>query len=200
MPIEPKTSKGLADPKNPYQGRWRWWYPGIADWIIRHPDGKLEDCAKELGKSYGTIAFIVRTDLFQEYLAQRRAMWQKEHDFSIVAKVTRVAEKSLDLLLDKMERQADKIPMQLITEVATTSLDRLGYAPKPQNAVNVNVNTGTQVMMAISPAALEEARDAIRQAEEKRKLEDRNTLDLIPDETASEAPTTNKDEKDVDAI
>ena len=143
--FEPKTSVGLKDPKNPYQGRWRWWYPGIADWIIRNPEGSLQDCAAELQKAYGTIAFIVRTDMFQEYLAQRRAQWQKEHDFTIVAKVTRVAERSLDLLLDKMEKQADKIPMQLVTEVATSALDRLGYGPKQQGAnVNVNVNNGVQ--------------------------------------------------------
>src|SRR4029077_4304076 len=129
--VMPKISSGHGkDPKNPYQGRWRWYYPGIADWIIRHPEGKLSDCAKDMNKAYGTIAFIVRTDLFQEYLAQRRAAWQKDHDFTIISKVTRVAEKSLDLLLDKMEKQADKIPMQLITEVATSSLDRLGYGPK----------------------------------------------------------------------
>jgi uncharacterized protein len=189
MPVvQPRISSGNGkDPKNPYQGRWRWWYPGIADWIIRNPEGKLQDCALELQKAYTTIAFIVRTDLFQEYLAQRRQQWQKDHDFTIVAKVTRVAERSLDLLLDKMEKQADKIPMQLVTEVATSALDRLGYGPKTSGAaVNVNVNNGQQVvMMPISAAALEEARDAIREAEKKKALEERQTLDLLP--TASEA-------------
>lgn len=194
MPInQPRISSGTGkDPKNPYQGRWRWWYPGIADWIIRNPEGKLQDCAQELQKAYSTIAFIVRTDMFQEYLAQRRQQWQKDHDFTIVSKVTRVAEKSLDLLLDKMDKQADKIPMQLVTEVATSALDRLGYGPKAQGAsVNVNVNNGQQVvMMPISAAALEEARDAIREAEKKKILEDRQTLDLLPGETADEVGST----------
>lgn len=190
MGIEPRKSTGLGDPKNPYQGRWRWWYPGVADWIIRNPEKSLQDCALELNKAYGTIAFIVRTDLFQEYLSQRRAQWQKEHDFAIVSKVTRVAEKALDLIHDKMEKQADKIPMQLVTEVAMSALDRLGYAPKPASSVNVNVNTGQQVvMMPISAAALEEARDAIRVAEQKRAMEQRETLELSASEASGVSTT-----------
>jgi hypothetical protein len=194
MGFEPKMSSGLKDPKNPYQGRWRWWYPGIADWIIRNPEGSMQECAADLRKAHGTISFIVRTDMFQEYLAQRRQQWQKEHDFTIVAKVTRVAEKSLDLLLDKMDKQADKIPMQLVTEVATSALDRLGYGPKSSsNTMNVNVNTGIQqVMMPISAAALEEARDAIRLAEQKKALEGRETLELtITSDEVGSSSTTN---------
>jgi hypothetical protein len=186
---QPRIQPGHGkDSKNPYQGVGVW-YPGIADWIIRNPEGRLQDCAADLNKSYSTIAFIVRTDMFQEYLAQRRQAWQKDHDFSIIAKVTRVAEKSLDLLIDKMDKQADKIPMQLITEVATSSLDRLGYGPKAAGpSVNVNVNNGQQVvMMPISAAALEEARDAIREAEKKKALEERQTLDLITEVSEDES-------------
>jgi hypothetical protein len=120
-------------------------------------------------------------------LAQRRAMWQKEHDFAIMSKVTKVAERGLDLLLDKMEKQHDKIPMQLVTEVVVSSLDRLGYGPKAAPAVNVNVNTGPQYL-AISPAALEEARDAIRIAEQKKAQQNREAiLDLTADEVGPSA-------------
>lgn len=181
MGIEPRQSHSYGDKTNPYQGRWRWWYPGIADWMIRNPDGTLQDCATYLKRSYSTISLITRTDMFQEYLAQRRAQWQQEHDFSIVSKLTKVAEKSLDLLFEKMEKQADKIPMKLVTETATSALDRLGYAPKTGAAVNVNVNTGVQqVMMPISEAALLEAREAIRAAERKQSLEQRQTVELNP--------------------
>jgi|SRR5262245_2100822 len=173
MVYEPRPSKGIGDPRNPYQGRWRVWYPAIADWMIRNPGGSAEACAKELGKSPNTIRFIMATDLFRDYFARRREDWQRNHDFAIVTKTTHVAEKALDLMLEKMEKQADKIPMNLVTDVATSALDRLGYAPKPpaSQSVNVNVDTGNKiVMIPISAGALEEARDAIREAEKSRRL------------------------------
>ena len=103
------------------------------------------------------------------------------HDLSIIAKTTHVAEKALDIMLDKMEKQADKLPMNLVTEVATSALDRLGYAPKPPAAVEVNVNTDNRkvVMVPISAGALEEARDAIRAAEQARSIAGR-TVETEP--------------------
>jgi hypothetical protein len=120
--------------------------------------------------------------MFREFHAQRRNQWRENHDFTIVSKITQVASKSLDLILDKMEKQADKIPMQLVTEIATASLDRLGYAPQgPGIGVPVQVNIDNRqqtVAVPVTAAALEEARDALRAAERKRGIEVRESLPL----------------------
>ena len=155
---------------------WQPWYVSISDWMIRNPSGDMVDCARDLGRSAPTIRYIVNSDMFREFHARRREEWRKNHDFAIISRVTRVAERSLDLILDKMEKQADKIPMQLVTDIATASLDRLGYAPAQTPAVSVNIsqNNGTQMVnVPVTAAALEEARDALRAAEQKRAIEHR---------------------------
>lgn len=167
---------------NPYEKRWRWWYSAIADWMIRNPGGSMQDCARDLDRGYNTILMITNTDMFRDYLNTRKAEWRAAHDFGIVDKLTRVAEGSLDLILDNMKKKGDQIPMKMLNEIATGTLDRLGYAPASTPAVQVNVDQRDQrkqvlVTTPVSPAALEEARDALRLAEQRRAA---LTIDLEP--------------------
>lgn len=171
MTWEPRPQRGSGlDPKNPYQDRWRPWYSSIADWMMRNPAGTAEQCAREIGRAVNTVRYIMATDMFRDYFARRREEWQRSHDWAILSKTTQVAERALDLMSEKLEKQGDKIPMNLVTEVAVSALDRLGYAPKSTPSVQVNVNEDNRkvVMVPISTGALEEARDAIRQAEQAR--------------------------------
>ena len=167
--------------------RLRWWYPAIADWMLRNPGGSMEQCAKELERGTNTIHIIVNSDMFKEYYAQRRREWQQNHDFAILDKVNRVAERSLDLLLDKMEKQSDKIPMQLTRDVAFSALDRLGYAPQSGPQVAVNVGEQKNVFVAVTPDALEEARQALRNAESRRGIESNRRLELTAEVVGSKA-------------
>lgn len=177
---EPKPRKIL----NRYEPQsWQPWYVAISDWMIRNPGGDMSDCARDLKRHASTVRYIVNSDMFREFHAQRRNQWREQHDFALVSRITKVATKSLDVILDKMEKQADKIPMQLITEIATASLDRLGYAPQgPANTpVQVNIDNRQQtVSVPVTAAALEEARDALRAAEQKR------AIDVRPYERLSE--------------
>jgi hypothetical protein len=153
--------------------------------MLQNPGGSLKDCATALGKHHQTIVLIARTDMFKEYFQRRREEWTKMHDFALVAKTTKVAERALDLMADKLEKQGDKIPMNLLNEVATGTLDRLGYAPTKAPASVVNVNTDNRVVMVpIDAGALQEARDAIRAAEQRRVVEHRE-LEVEPESPSS---------------
>ena len=124
---------------------WQPWYISIFDWMVQHPDGDAIDCAKALNRHPATIRYVINSDMFREFHAQRKARWREAHDFAIMLRITQVATKSLDVLLDKLEKQADKIPTNLVTEIATSSLDRLGYAPAAlAPAVNVNIDNRTK--------------------------------------------------------
>lgn len=182
MPFEPLPKRALG-PNSP---GWRPWYPAIADWMLQHPGAPLTECAKDLGKHPQTIALIARTDMFKEYFARRRQEWTQLHDYALVAKTTKVAERALDLMADKLEKQGDKIPMNVLSDVMTGTLDRLGYAPKTQPSVEVNVNTDNRkvVMIPIDAGALQEARDAIRLAEQRRTIEHRE-LETEPESAPS---------------
>ena len=69
----------------------------------------------------------------------------------------------------QMAKKIDQVPLQLATEIASMTLDRLGFAP--QRGPQVVVNTANQQVIlpnAVSPAALEEARAALRAVEQRR--------------------------------
>lgn len=171
MPLmEPRLSRAPRGQRgNPYQGRWRDWYSHIADWKLRNPGGKLEDCARELGKAAITISYIVNTDLFRDYFAQRKAEWTANHDFAIREKLTRTVEASLDCILHNFETKRDKVPLNLATEVAMSGLERLGYGAKgPGVQVNVQQNDNRTVVVPASIGELEEARMALRTAERRQ--------------------------------
>lgn len=164
------------NPKNPYENRWRWWYPAIADWMLRNPGGKLADCSKEIGRSVTTISLIANTDMFKDYLANRRKEWQQCHDFALQAKVTKVAESALDILAEVLEKKRDTLPIGRLSEISFSALDRLGYSPNKQapaiGAVNIQQNgNGSAVVMPVSVDALREAQQAIRTVEARRQAQ-----------------------------
>lgn len=162
---------------NSYEGRWRWWYMGIADWMIRNPGGLIKDCALELNKSPNTISSIVNTDLFKDYFAKRKAEWSRDHDFAIRHKLTEVAELALDATVEKLQKQRDKIDLPLLTDLLSSSLDRLGFAPQSGPVVQVNQqftqDNSTKVVQlpgSVTALALEEARRALRVAQSQYLL------------------------------
>lgn len=153
------------------EGRWRFWYVDISDYMIRNPGCKYLDIAASLGKHPNTISLIVNTDMFKEYHAQRKQEFVQDHDFALRAKLTDQATKGLDLILEVMQKQGDKIPLQRLESLATNALDRLGYGPKqgPQVVVQQNDNRQqTVVIPGLTTADLEAARMALRQSEASR--------------------------------
>jgi hypothetical protein len=149
-----------------YEGRWRWWYASIADWMIRNPGGTFKECGDYLNKHPQTIGAIAGTDMFKEYLARRKEEFHKDHDYAIRSRLTAVAEQSMDLILDTMKKKGDQIPLARLESLASSALENLGYGVESAKVV---VNTGpqntNQVVVNVSTSDLEDARMAMRQAE-----------------------------------
>jgi hypothetical protein len=172
--------------------------------MIDNPGGKWEDCAKHVQKNVSTVKYIVASDVFKDFFLRRKEEFRQRHDAALIARTTKVAEKALDLMLDKMEKQADKLPMQIVTEIASSTLDRLGYGPRSQPSVSVNIDnsqTKQVVMVPISATALEEARDALRIAEQQRAVQARQIEGEVVEELETEskpaaAGETRKDDLD----
>lgn len=157
---------------NPYEGRWRYWYVAIIDWMLANPGRPLKECAAELGRAEGTIYMITETDLFRTHFAQRRAAFTQAHDSELRTKMTALASKSLDILTEVVDKKRDAIPVAHLTNIATSALDRLGYSPnKPAAAPGVTVNlpgSNPTLVTSISREELEEARTAMRLAQQNR--------------------------------
>ena len=180
-----------------YEGRWNWWYSSIADAMIANPSWRMQDIAEYLGKSATTISLIVKTDLFQSYLAERKKEWRERHDFSIVAKTTAIAEKALDLMLETMETKRTQIPFESLRAVGETALDRLGYSPRNGPAVQVNNFGGgpQQVLVPVGRETLEEARELMRKSEASRARSAGASADRVLQ--LESLSTEEKEEKDV---
>jgi hypothetical protein len=170
-PLSQRQPRGGSPTKNPFEGRWRWWYSAIADWMIRNPGGKISDCAIELKKGSNTISAIINTDMFQTYYVRRREEWQREHDYILRQKLTGVAISALDSVQENFTKKGDQVPMKLAAEIVTSSLDRLGFAPKNGPSVAVDLRTQNNVVQlnsSVTPQILEEARMALRMVEQSR--------------------------------
>lgn len=172
-PLIVSTTKKPNAAPNPYNGRWRWWYAAIADWMIANPGGSLKQCAQELNRGYNTICFIANSDMFKEYYARRRQEWQESHDFAIRNKLTHATELGLDILIEQMTSKRSQIPMAPLAKMVESSLDRLGFAPKSQPAAVVQINNEnkTVVVQGVSAADLSDARDRLRAVEQAKTIE-----------------------------
>ena len=153
------------------EGRWRWWYSSIADLMILEPNLTQQEIAVRLDKTPATIYAITGTDLFRSYLDQRKRDLRAQTESVLTQKMTKVAEASLDLVLDKLEKKRDQVPLDTLQELSVSMLDRLGYSPKPAGPtvqINAPTTTNNQTVVAVSADALSEARAALRLAEARR--------------------------------
>lgn len=181
------------------EGRWRSWYAAIADLRITKPGITNVDIAQILGKHEQTVGAIIRTDMYREYEAQRRAHWLENTENIIRNKLVSVTSMALDGLAARLERQKDQVPLEAGKDIAAMGLEALGFGPKPVAPVSVNVNqNNVQIPNAVSPAALEEARATLRQVE-SAKLKSDSILELKagpPPEAGLDSPTSESRESE----
>lgn len=203
MPAEPEqsTSRPRLQPNPHSEGRWKWWYSAISDWMLRNPDGSMLKCAQELGRNKNTIYSITCSDTFKRYHQLRKAEYQARHDDILHNKLHELASTSIDQLTAIVKKRGDQVPMQVLAPIAMGALDRLGFNPQqkqasaPSTAVNLTVDNRTvQLPGSVTQQDLEEARMALRTVEQ-RKLQS-PLLDLeaiIPDQPDKEEaePTRN---------
>lgn len=150
------------------------WYDSIVDDMFANPGTTIKATAARLGRSPVTIGYIVNSDLFKARYAQRRDQFNEELDTRLIGKLAKVAELSLDLSLESLEKKRTAVPLPLLHEISDKALARLGYGPKPAGpaAVAVTVNnsntSAAQVVVPVSPAALAAARDTLRTIEQSK--------------------------------
>src|SRR5262245_2048023 len=119
----------------------KWWHDFIIDDMIANPDDTLAMRAKRLNYSPAYLSVITNSDLFKALYAKRRVEYKERLDEKIAHKTSLVADKTLDVVLETLEKKRNSIPFPALADFADRTLQRLGYGSKPGNAVNVtNVN------------------------------------------------------------
>lgn len=139
--------------------RFEWWYDTLIDWMLSNPGRTFREMGTVFGKSPSTLSLIVRSDLFQARLAQRRAAMMRELQSRLIDQTTGVAGKALALVSEKLSLNAPRISVVDAMEIADRAMTRLGYGA--ESAPNTNVS----VSLSVDPSVLREAQARLRAAE-----------------------------------
>lgn len=170
LPI-PTLSQRRVQERNHGPRAFRWWYHSLMDYMLAHPEATQREIALHFRRTENWVSLIINSDMFQAVFAQRREQLRQSADLAILAKTAKIANTGLDLILDKMEKKRDSIPIETIADITNSALDRLGYNAKPAAAsgstVHVNVAASAQANVAVPVplSALEQARARLREAE-----------------------------------
>jgi len=157
----------------------RWWYEALADHMIANPGDTQNEIAAHFGRAVSTISTIVHTDAFKAYFRIRRNAHAERLDAGIRHKMFEVADKSFDLILDKLEKKRDTIPIETLQRTVDSTLKSLGYGLAPAGPT-VNVNTGGGNAVVAVPVSLDDL-EAARAALRRNQMQ---TLEMPAEEAA----------------
>jgi len=146
-----------------------WWYWALIDEMIANPECTKKEFAARFKVSEVCIHLVTTSDVFQAYLAERRAGNSKMLDESIRLKLQQTADRVLGVIQTVIEKKKDAIPLDQLTTLADKTLERLGYGVKGSGLV-VNTSGPTQVVVPVSIQDLEAARRALRMTEAAKLL------------------------------
>lgn len=150
----------------------RWWYEALADYMMANPNATQNEIAAHFKRATSTISTIINTDAFKAYMSQRRREHVSVLDASVRDKMLKVADKSMELILEQLEVKRTSIPIDTLQRTVDSTLKSLGYGVAAPG-VNVNVNSGggnTLVAVAVGVDDLERARTALRQSQQNAAL------------------------------
>lgn len=142
------------------------WYDDIIDYMLLHPGASIKDCATALKRTPGHVATIANSDMFRARFEERRKERVKVLAEETNTKLTMVVNKGLDVLLDKLERKADAIPIGEIADLTDKGLERLGYGVRPQGTIPGQPQMVVQLQ--VSQTVLLEARANLRRIEQAK--------------------------------
>jgi len=171
-PPGPHPGRGSYTP-----GKLMWWHDAIIDQMLANPHLTKREIAVILGKTPQFIYRVTGSDLFQARYAARRAEYEAALGVDLVAKVNRVAAKSLDLILEQLESKGTITPIGQLESLADKTLSRLGYGQRradPPPVVNVSGAAAVQVVVPATREELDAARRLISGNERQLSEESRS--------------------------
>lgn len=145
--------------------KYAYWYDSIIEWMLANPRGSLKDCAAALGRAPQTLYIVTNSDVFKLRYEQRRREHFESLSQGILLRTARVAEKSLEILEDRLENSPEKLSTKQILDTANSTLERLGYGTPAAPQTTVNVHAQPQVSVTVSPDILSDAREKMRQVQ-----------------------------------
>lgn len=163
----PPTGQFYFTRREPVHGpkHFRAWFESLADYMLANPTAKGPEIGKQFGKSSVWISSVINSDAFKTYFSVRRQHFNELHDSALRTKSTEVAMKSMDLILEVMEKKRDKISLVELVKVNDSALQALGYGSAASPAPSVVVNNQS---LTVNASVLGEAREQIRTIQHER--------------------------------
>lgn len=159
--------------------RHSYWYDAIIDWMLANPMASQKEIAAAMGRSVPTIRLLLQSDMFRSRFESRRREVSEQIATEIHEATSTVALTALREVAHRLKDNPAKIPIGQLHEIATSTLDRLGYGQKsvaPAGATNVQVN------VTVPAPVLDDARRAMREAQELNRLRTPSSepIDITP--------------------
>lgn len=140
-----------------------WWHESIFEWMIANPEAKLRECAEFFKVTQSWLSTIIHSDVFVEKLAERRDLHFAAISQDVASKVSGLAELSLDVLEERIERERDAISLGLVKDTAEMALKAAGYiGPKPGTGSR-NGDTNIFLPGSIDAQTLADSRELMNQ-------------------------------------
>lgn len=139
------------------------WHEQLIDWILINPDGSWKEAAEVFGVTKEYISMLTRSDAFKMKLMERRKEFDEVMHRKILNKMNRVADKSLDNLLDRLEHKADFLDEEFLLKAAGKMTE--GIRPKADPAPVISPQVSVSVSIPVSADTLNEARKRIKTIE-----------------------------------
>jgi len=114
----------------------RYSHDAMIDLIVANPAVSQNELAAHFGYTPGWVSQIINSDAFRERLAERKdELVDPRIRTSIEERIRALADKSIEVLLQKLHETSNMNVAVRALDVATRSL---GYGAKPANAVQIN--------------------------------------------------------------
>lgn len=158
----------VKEPLLPHRGSREVRSDSVLELMILHPEYSEDDLAKIFGVTLAWMTQLIRTDLFQVKLAERREDVTKRGEAAIAEMLTGITTRSLEML--KLVFDSGQVTPKFALDVSDKFLRRMGYGQRKDSrspATQVTVNVG------LAPAdVINEAREAAIKARLTHKTRD----------------------------
>lgn len=169
-----------------------WWHDAIIDVMLANPGWTIKKIAEHLKRKPQTLYLVTNSDVFRARLAMRRAEHAKNLSTSVIEKTTRVADKALELALNRLESESSaQIPTLQLFSLADKALERLGYGSRPSGpSVVVNNVNGTQqnAYMSVPADVIRDSQQRMRE-EQAARAASTPSVDARPQEPDTSPPS-----------
>ena len=134
------------------------WHHQLIDWWIANPRPSGREAAAHFGKSEAWISLVKNSPIFRAEFEKRRERISQTFEDRIVGKATAVAEISLEMMSERLERDYDTMPLGQVIKTVAFATKMLGYGPgKPltPSTAPVQVQINAEVLAELGYSASE---------------------------------------------